>query len=94
MTLHAIDSIEPAANKTINLLFKPLNLKFWLKLALVAFLMGSGGGNFSSYNTGGGDFNDTGFDESSDNLNLWIADNITLIAVIIGIIILIILLLW
>ena len=94
MSLHAIDSIEPAANKTINLLFKPFNLKFWLKLALVAFLMGSGGGNFGNYNTSGGDFNDANFGESFDNLNLWVMDNIGLIAVIIGILILIILLLW
>ena len=56
MTWHAIDLIEPAVNKTIGLLFKPFNMKFWLKLALIVFLMGSGGGggNFGSYNPGGG----------------------------------------
>lgn len=96
MAWHAIDSVEPAADRTANLLFKPFNLKFWLKLALVAFLMGSGGGgmNFGSYNTGSGDFDDAGFGESLDNFNIWLTDNMGLIAVIIGILILIALLLW
>lgn len=96
MAWHAIDSVEPAADRTANLLFTPFNLKFWLKLALVAFLMGSGGGgmNFGGYNTGGGDFNDGGFEESFDNLNIWIMNNIGFIAAVIGIIILIALLLW
>lgn len=50
---HAIDVINPAIEKTKKLLF-PFNLKFWLKLALIVFLVGlsSPGFNNRSFEAG------------------------------------------
>jgi len=57
MAWHAVDSVEPAFDRTVGLLFKPVRARFWLKLALVVLLMGFGaggggggsGGNFSNF---------------------------------------------
>ncbi|ODS42012.1 MAG: hypothetical protein MSIBF_01295 [Candidatus Altiarchaeales archaeon IMC4] len=88
MTWHAIESIEPAFDKTIWLLFKPFALRLWLKLALVAFLMGGGGGgNLGNFS----DFGDRGNSGNFDDFDGLIMDNIGLVTVIVGIILLIIL---
>lgn len=45
---HAVDSINEAVERTNHLLFKNFRLGFWLKLALVVFLIGGGGFNLNS----------------------------------------------
>ena len=52
MAWHAIDSVEPAWDKTVGLLFKPFRGRFWLKLALVVLFMGLGGGGGGGGNAG------------------------------------------
>ncbi|MBU0761652.1 MAG: hypothetical protein KKD39_01390, partial [Candidatus Altiarchaeota archaeon] len=42
---HAVDAVEDAIEATKNLLFTPVRYSFWLKLALVVYLLGSGGLN-------------------------------------------------
>ncbi|MBU4406893.1 MAG: hypothetical protein KKB24_04820 [Candidatus Altiarchaeota archaeon] len=89
MTWHAIDSVEPAWNRTVGLLFKPFRGRFWLKLALVAFLMGLGGGG------GGGGGNVGNIDgrgslgSFSEQIIAKVMENIGIIAVAGGVIILI-----
>ncbi|MFH1126137.1 MAG: hypothetical protein V1703_03345 [Candidatus Altiarchaeota archaeon] len=47
---HAVEALNKALEKTNELLLKRFKLSFWLKLALVVFLIGGGGLNFN-FNT-------------------------------------------
>ena len=88
MDLYAIDSVNPAFNKTIDLLFRPFQPALWLKLALVVFIMGLGsGGGGSGGNSGGRGGGDVNF----GNILEIITENIVIIAVIAGIITLVVL---
>ncbi|VVB55374.1 Uncharacterised protein [uncultured archaeon] len=53
MSWYAIDALDPAFNYTKNILFKPFRLNWWLKVGLIACLLGAGGFRGSMPNPSG-----------------------------------------
>ena len=49
MAWHSIDAIEGAIHRTIHALIEPFDFWKWLKLGIIAFLIGSGGGGGYNY---------------------------------------------
>ncbi|MCX6694882.1 MAG: hypothetical protein NTU61_01105, partial [Candidatus Altiarchaeota archaeon] len=54
---HAIDALNDSIERTEGLLFRPFRLEFWLRLALVLFIIGLSG-SFSNFTMRISDFSD------------------------------------
>lgn len=78
---YALSSIELGLKRTKKLLFNPIQIRLWLKLALIVFLMGLGGvgGNFN-IRGGSGDL-----PSIAEDLQIpqWISGDVLLIAFIV-----------
>lgn len=76
---HAVSALDEALNETVELLFRRFNLRLWLKLAFVVFLvsgLGMGGPNF------GGNWGGSGGDGNLDRLNIRWEEYLPLIAAV------------
>jgi hypothetical protein len=96
MRLSVTDPIGRAWNHMIAVLFQPFNLSRWFIMGFGAWLagLGQGGGGFN-FPTGGGDFDDSGFERVAHDITSDVGLFIT-IAVLVGVLVigLTVLFLW
>jgi hypothetical protein len=86
---HATEALSGAIGKTKELLFDKFNVGFWLRLGLIAFLIGGGSSGSFNFPGGGGDSSKDGAQMPDILANL--STYITIIVAVIAVILIIVL---
>ena len=76
-------AIEGALTKTKQMLFEPFNLTKWVKLAIILFFIGSGGGGSGNFNSNplSGNFGDFGDSYSDAELDAFVKETVSEVSV-------------
>jgi hypothetical protein len=72
-------AIEGALTKTKQMLFEPFDLTKWVKLAIILFFLGSGGGGSGNFNSNplSGNFGDFGDSYSDAELDAFVEEMVS-----------------